>query len=165
MPKLKSQSKSQRDKKKNEYIIKIRNQDKIVKAKNFTSVNTLDEYESQETSQNNQDNALSTHSDTIPYESKNKSDQNAKSRIQTSLPNIIVGDFSQSSNEFPLPHHQCTAMTTIALATASFTSVFSWNSNDLNNIIRAGQIYYYYVLLELVMNYSHYMNRRGIQHQ
>ncbi len=33
-------------------------------------------------------------------------------------------------------------MATVALATASFKPAVSWNSSDMNNIIRAGQIYY-----------------------
>lgn len=84
MPKLKIQSKAQRAKKKNEYIIKIRN--KI--AKDLTSIIPVDE--SQEISENKKNNALSTHADISPYESKNKKDHNAHTRIQTSSAKLIV---------------------------------------------------------------------------
>lgn len=55
---------------------------------------------------------------------------------------IILGDFSQFSNEFPLPHTQCTAMAIVALAYADMKIVTSWDGSDLNIILRAGQIYY-----------------------
>lgn len=59
------------------------------------------------------------------------------------VPNgIICGDFSQFSNEFPLPHTQCTAMAIAALAYAHLKIVTSWNENDLNIILREGQNYF-----------------------
>lgn len=82
-------------------------------------MNILDE--SQEIRTSIKKNAPSTHLDIIFYKSKNRKQQNSES--QTSLPKIIVGDFSQFSKEFPLPQHQCTAMATVALATASFKNV------------------------------------------
>lgn len=56
--------------------------------------------------------------------------------------NIIFGRFSQFPEEFPKPHHQCTAMSAVALAYSSLKSVKYWNSDDLDNILRAGQVYY-----------------------
>lgn len=73
---------------------------------------------------------------------RNKEKCDKISLLKTKSNKVILGDFSQFSNEFPYPHHQCTAMATVAFVTASFKSVFSWNSNDLNNIIRTGQTYY-----------------------
>lgn len=120
MPKLKRQSKSQRTKKQIELMVAKRNQNKMQEPKYLTSINSTDEPK---------------------QTSCNKNDRHAENIIVTP-PTVIVGDFSQFSIEFPLPHHQCTAMSAVALALASFKSIVTWDSNDVNNIIRAGQIYY-----------------------
>lgn len=115
MPKLKKQSRDQVTKKKIELVNKKRN------ASNYSSLKVLD---------------------IVNNDIDNNSENIIEFEDQKNLPKIIVGDFSQFTKEFPQPHHQCTAMATVALATASFKSVVSWNSNDVNSIIRAGQIYY-----------------------
>lgn len=87
---------------------------------------------------------MTQHIQTIPVSTDISSEtiEQKCDKLISNLPKFILGDFSQFSNMFPMPHHQCTAMAAVALATASFKCVISWNSYDLNRIIRAGQIYY-----------------------
>jgi len=72
--------------------------------------------------------------------------------LPITLPKIIFGDFSQNSNEFPKPKTQCTAMAAVALAYASLKSIILWNANDLNTILRLGQIYYENSMSHLLEN-------------
>lgn len=72
------------------------------------------------------------------------------------LPEIILGEFSQFFNEFPLPHHQCTAMSASALAYAFLKPVITWQSRDLDNILRVGQIYYKDCMSYLLLNNPKY---------
>lgn len=80
MPKLKKQSQIQRQKNKIKRF-HVYGQNETVKVKNLTSA---------------------------PLQ--NISEETESNILQTYIKKVIVGDFSQFYDEFPLPHHQCTAI-------------------------------------------------------
>lgn len=69
----------------------------------------------------------------------------------------VFGTFNQFSQIFPEPHHQCTAMSAVALANNSIKSVHNWNTADLDAILLAGQQYY-----ELNMNHIDLQNPNAV---
>ena len=55
---------------------------------------------------------------------------------------IVHGNFCQFSARFKYPHHQCAAMSAIALAYNALKSVENWDAHDIDTILREGDIYY-----------------------
>ncbi|XP_037041958.1 uncharacterized protein LOC119078504 [Bradysia coprophila] len=126
MPKLKNKSYAKKIKEKAVSMRKVRN-------KLINEENSLD---------NSDNSASSTRNDIVDTTLMKKTVTEVDFKGYNHFYKIILGDFSQFSSEFKLPHHQCTAMAALALATATFKPVISWNSRDLNSILREGQTYY-----------------------